>query len=486
MDDESLRQSLHELYEQAPCGYLFTLPDGTITRVNQTFLSLTGYDRVDFARPRRFQDLLTVAGRLFYENQYAPLLLLQGRVSEVTFDLVRKEGDRVPILLNSVLRVNSQGQAIEVATTIFEASDRRRYEQELLVARRKADQLAAVVTESDDAILTVSPGAQVETWNPGAERLFGYDAQAMRGQNLGLVLPAIGEIAAWQPLHNELGAGRSVHLESFGLRVDASRVDVSVGLAPHLGPLGELSAVSLIVRDITARRDLERLQQEFLAMANHELRTPVAIIKLRAQVMKRGASYNEQAVDAIVQQADQLGRLIDDMLTASQIEADRLDLRLAEMDLGAEAQAAAGHLEASGRRIRVDVPSTPVVVRADRQRLAQIFANLLTNAAKYSPEQSEISLRVFCRQHDVLISVADQGDGIPAGALPHLFERFYRVAGTAEHVRGVGLGLYICRRIVEAHGGTISVESEPGQGSTFTVVLPRGYESAIGLPLAAE
>jgi signal transduction histidine kinase len=102
-----------------------------------------------------------------------------------------------------------------------------------------------------------------------------------------------------------------------------------------------------------------------------------------------------------------------------------------------------------------------------------VFGNLLTNAAKYSAEDAEIALRVVCEDDRALISITDHGEGIAQDALPHLFDRFYRVAGTADRVQGLGLGLFITRRIVEAHGGSISVQSQPGQGSTFTVSLPR-------------
>jgi PAS domain S-box-containing protein len=473
MDDHALRDSLQELYEEAPCGYLFTLPDGTVSRVNQTFLGMTGYERAELMPPKRFQDLLTVASRVFYENQYLPLLLLQGRVNEVAFDIVRKDGRRVPVLLNAVQRMTTQGAPVEVATMIFEATDRRRYEHELLLERRKAEELAAVVTVSDDAILTVSPEAVIQMWNPGAERMFGHAAGAMLERKLGEVLPSVADASEWHQLLTELQSGRTTHLETFGLRADRSRCDLSIGLAPHLGPLGELHGLSLIIRDISQRRAVERLQHEFLAMANHELRNPVAVIKLRAQLMKRRGGYSEQAVDAIIQQANQLGRLVDDLLTASQVEADRLDLRFGETDLVVEVQAAASHLQASGRAVRIDVPSEPVLVMADRQRLAQVFGNLLTNAAKYSAEDAEIALRVVCEDDRALISITDHGEGIAQDALPHLFDRFYRVAGTADRVQGLGLGLFITRRIVEAHGGSISVQSQPGQGSTFTVSLPR-------------
>jgi signal transduction histidine kinase len=207
-------------------------------------------------------------------------------------------------------------------------------------------------------------------------------------------------------------------------------------------------------------------------MVSHELRNPVAAIRGYAQLMRRRASYSEQGVETIVAQADQLARLIDDLLLASQIESDRLDLRLVETDLVAEARAAAEHLRAQRAAIRVETPPKPLPVLADRQRLGQVLANLLTNAVKYSSDDSEILVRVGQQAQEAYVAVADQGIGIPPEALPRLFERFFRVAGAAERARGVGLGLYISGQIVESHGGRIRVESEPGRGSTFTVSLP--------------
>jgi signal transduction histidine kinase len=222
-----------------------------------------------------------------------------------------------------------------------------------------------------------------------------------------------------------------------------------------------------------ARRAVERLQQEFLAMTSHELRNPVAAIKGQAQLMRRRGRYNRSGVDMIVAQADQLGRLIDDLLLASQIEADRLELRLASVELVSEARAAADQLRAQGHNVRLQAPSAgSFPVWADRQRLGQVFANLLTNASKYSPEGSEVVLEISRDGDAAQVSVIDQGIGIAPDSLPHLFDRFFRVRSSTEHAQGLGLGLYITRRIVEAHNGRISVASELGHGSTFTVTLP--------------
>jgi signal transduction histidine kinase len=207
-------------------------------------------------------------------------------------------------------------------------------------------------------------------------------------------------------------------------------------------------------------------------MTTHELRTPVAGIKGNAQLMQRRGQYSERAVEAIVAQADRLGRLIEDLLLASQIEADRLLLRRADRDLVGEARDAVAQLGEVGSVVRVEAPDAPLIVSIDRQRLGQVWANLLTNAIKYSPDGGEILVRVDRQANEARVTVIDHGVGIPPEAVPRLFDRFYRVAKAADEAPGLGLGLYLSTRLVQAHGGRIEVRSTPGQGSAFTVVLP--------------
>ncbi len=159
-------------------------------------------------------------------------------------------------------------------------------------------------------------------------------------------------------------------------------------------------------------------------------------------------------------------------MMAAQIEARRLDLRLVETDLVVEARAAVRQMPSADRPIHLEAVDDPVPVMVDQQRLGQVLSNLLANAIKYSPAGSEIWVRVTSDETEASVSVVDRGVGIPADALPHLFSRFYRVAATSQGAKGLGLGLYISREIVEAHGGRISAQSEPGVGSTFTVSLP--------------
>lgn len=142
-----LEESAEELYDRAPCGYLSTLPDGTIIKVNDTFLRWTGFDRDDLVGRRRFQQLLTVGGRIYHETHYAPMLRMQGRVREIAVDLVTADGSELPVLMNSAMEVEDDGSPRVVRTTLFDATERRSYERELLRARQEAEAAAVRARE---------------------------------------------------------------------------------------------------------------------------------------------------------------------------------------------------------------------------------------------------------------------------------------------------------------------------------------------------
>jgi PAS domain S-box-containing protein len=470
VNERLLREGLHDLYDDAPCGYLFTLPDGSLVRVNRTFLRWTGYAESDLLA-RRLQDILTVAGRLFYENQFAPQMMMQGSVQEVAFDFVCKDGSRLPTLVTSALQRDDDGSPLVVASAIFSAAERRAYERELLAERARAEHLAQVVTASSDAIITCTAEGRVLTWNRSAEVLFGYSTERFAGLTLHDLLPFEND-ESLAGVMRSLRSGTAVHAETLGVAANGERVDIAVSIAPHADELGALGSLSAIMRDIRERRVLERLQGEFLAMASHELRTPLVSILGFAQLMQRGQSYSEQGVTTIIAQTRTLTRLIDDLLAASQLEAGGLRLQRSDVDLVAIVREAVALISSQGRTISVDAITGPLIVYADRQRVHQIVSNLLTNAMKYSAEGSDIEVQVRAEGRDARVDVTDHGIGIKPEDLAHVFDRFFRSAEAVEHEKGAGLGLFITRRLVERQGGQIRVESVPGVGSTFTFTLP--------------
>ena len=245
---------------------------------------------------------------------------------------------------------------------------------------------------------------------------------------------------------------------------------------------GELESVVVTLQDMTALEELDRLRAEFLGMVSHELRVPLAAIKgSAATLIGSGASLDPAEMDLffriIEQQADQMSSLITDLLDMARIDAGELPVTPAPSDpVFLVDQAKNTFLSGgSGNNIHIDLEPDLPLVMADRRRIVQVLGNLLSNAARHSPESSAIRLSVVRDRTHAAFSVADDGAGFSAEFLPQLFRKFSRLGGANrdDGLAGSGLGLAICRGIVEAHGGRIWAESDgPGQGASFTFTLP--------------
>ncbi|MHB8647958.1 MAG: sensor histidine kinase, partial [Thermomicrobiales bacterium] len=228
-------------------------------------------------------------------------------------------------------------------------------------------------------------------------------------------------------------------------------------------------------RDISARRAQEQTQRDFISMVTHELRNPLTSLKGYAQLMQRRAAYDARGMAVIVSQTNLLERLVDDLRDVARLESRGLELNRAEVDLVALARRCMEQARTlvKGHRLLLDLPDQPLVGWWDGDRLAQVMQNLVSNAIKYSPDGGDILVRIEDRGYEARVSVRDHGIGIVPEALPQLFGRFYRAQGALTlGVQGLGLGLYITKGLIEAHGGQIWVESEAGAGSTFIFTLP--------------
>jgi signal transduction histidine kinase len=215
------------------------------------------------------------------------------------------------------------------------------------------------------------------------------------------------------------------------------------------------------------------VRDEFLSLAAHELRTPLTAIKAYAQLMEGKGEYSPRGLEVIIGRVKLLERLIDDLLDLSRLQIGRLELRCLRVDLVTLAQQVLEQVDDGKHRLRLEAPPTPVVGVWDSDRLEQVLANLVSNAIKYSPRGEEIAVTIRRLDDRVEVAVRDRGEGIPAEALPRVFDRFYRVPRGETGPSGLGLGLAISKALVEAHGGTITAASAgPGQGSTFAFTLP--------------
>ena len=304
------------------------------------------------------------------------------------------------------------------------------------------------------------------------------------------------------PLARALRAGETVRAEEIALRVpDGRSVTALVNATPIRSEEGEVESFVVTLQDMTPLEELERLRAEFLGMVSHELRTPLTSIKGSVTTLLEAASELDPAemtqfFRIIRDQSDQMRYLIGDLLDVARIETGTLSVGPGPADVADMVDEAGNRFLSGGGRGNLHVALAPDLppVMADRRRIVQVLSNLLSNAARYSPEGSPIRVTAVREGVHVAVSVADEGRGVPAGLLPHLFRKFSRIDGgdRGSGIEGSGLGLAICKGIVEAHGGRIWAESDgPGLGARFTFTVPAVDGEGVGgaaepVPLAAR
>lgn len=255
---------------------------------------------------------------------------------------------------------------------------------------------------------------------------------------------------------------------------------VGITYAPLLSPDGRLVNIIASVRDITRFREADELKSTFVSVVSHELKTPVALIKGYVSTLRReDASWDREIVqdslEVIEEEADRLTELIENLLDASRLQAGSLSINMTDVNLAelSERIASRFRTQSSQHTITVSFSENFPLILGDEDRLAQVLSNLVSNALKYSPQGGEVRIGGQVRPEQVIICVSDQGPGIAAGDIPHVFDRFYRSAEMARRTKGAGLGLYLARAVVEAHAGRIWVDPKPDAGARICFSLPR-------------
>ena len=282
------------------------------------------------------------------------------------------------------------------------------------------------------------------------------------------------------PIEQLLRAGEKVRAEEMVFSVPNGRsVTVLLNGNPIISKDGEVESLIVTMQDMTPLKEVERLRAEFLAMVSHELRTPLATVRgsvsaLLDEFSEMHPAEMRQFHRIILEQTDRMRALIADLLDVARIETGTLPVSPQPTDLAVLVGEAGNAFRIGGHRhnLKIDVPPDLPWVMGDKSRIVQVLGNLLTNAARHSPESSSISVSATPGDLQVSVSVSDEGGGIPAESLPHLFGKFSRIE-TEEQSGDTGLGLAVCKGIVEAHGGRIWAESDgPGLGARFTFTLP--------------
>jgi PAS domain S-box-containing protein len=377
-----------------------------------------------------------------------------------------------------------------------ERADRLKAQEAL---RESEERFRLLVESTDDyAIISLDPDGSVVSWNPGAERTLGYTTEEIVGKPFELFFTP-EDVAAGRPereLKLAAETGRAAD-ENWLVRHDGSRFWASGVTTSLRDAAGGLRGFAKILRDLSERKVLEealrfraeqlaesdRRKDAFLAMLGHELRNPLAPIRNAAAVMGRNGLTDptlKWVHGVIERQARHLARLVDDLLDIARINQDKITLRREPVELAAvvrqSVETTRPEIEARHHSLTVALPQEPVWLNADPTRLAQVLANLLNNAAKYTEEGGRISLRAELEAGGswVAIRVRDTGTGISEELLPRVFEPFIQADNSLARTQGgLGIGLTLVRRLTEMHGGKVRAYSEgPGRGSEFVVRLP--------------
>jgi PAS domain S-box-containing protein len=359
--------------------------------------------------------------------------------------------------------------------------------------RQQREWYQVTLSSIGDAVITTDTQGKVTFLNPVAEMMTGWKTDEASGQPLEKVFNIINEETrqpAKNPVDKVLREGIVVGLANHTALIarDGAERSIEDSAAPIRDATGNISGAVMVFHDVTERRrvekalkDTDKKKDEFLATLAHELRNPLVPIRNGLKVLQLTGNnpvMAENTRSMMDQALNQMVRLVDDLLDASRITTGKLQLRKERVELAAVVQSAVETsrplIDKQGHKLTVTLPPAPVRLDADPIRMAQVFSNLLNNAAKYSEAGGHIALTAETQGDEVLVRVTDRGIGIPAEHLPRIFEMFAQVDTAFERSQGgLGIGLSLVKGLVGMHGGRIDAHSDgPGTGSEFVVRLP--------------
>ena len=340
------------------------------------------------------------------------------------------------------------------------------------------ERFRSLIEHASDVTTILNADGTIRYTTPSIQRVLGYAPETVVGQ----VLPTLVHPADEEKMRATLAA---LTQEPNGTRAIECRWRAQEGswrviesIVQNL--LADPTVAGLIVnsRDVTERKEVERLKDDLLSSVSHELRTPLASLRGFAELMltrEFSSSQQRQFLTIIQKEAVRLSTLVNDFLDLQRIESGYQSYRLETIDLLSLLDEALLLFSADNKKhtFHIDVPPSPLFVRADANRIHQVFANLLSNAVKFSPHGGTIRIKAQQRKEFVLVEIIDQGIGIAADMVPRLFRKFFRIDNAAtRRIGGTGLGLALVKQIIEAHGGQVWVDSTLGKGSTFFFSLP--------------
>ncbi len=498
--EQALRQyaeEVHDLYNNAPCGYHSLDDNGFIIQINDTELQWLGYSREEVIGKLRITDCMTAESIATFRKNF-PGFIERGWVSDLEFEYVRKDGSKFNVILNGTAIYDEQGTYQKSRSTMFDITELKLAQTAL---RESEERYRTVINTMSEGVVLQSADGVIQTTNAAAQRILGLSQDEITGHK--------SRDPRWRAIHEDGSPfPGETHPIEMTLRTSEPQSNVVMGVyrpatglawilinsSPviYAGDDHPRAAVSTftditdrkqyeetLVQALNKEKELNELKSRFVSVASHEFRTPLAAILATAETLfyyrqRMDEPQINARLDKIRQQVHHMKSIMDEVLQLARIQAGHIEFNPVPGDLKALCEEIIEEFQSQPdyrERIAYSGVETPITAEIDLRLMRQVISNLISNALKYSPPEKPIRIMLSRGTNDITCQVADQGIGIPAEDLAHLFEPFHRGRNVGT-ISGTGLGLSITKEAVEAHGGTISVESEVDSGTAFTVIIP--------------
>lgn len=491
---------LHQLIAHLPTAvYVCEAPSGVIKMYNRRASELWGREPKLGDTDERFCGSFRLfrPDGSFLPHAETPMadVLRHGGQRDEDVVIERPDGTRVIVRVSIAALCDSRGQVVGAVNAFQDVTERRQAED-------AAAYLAAVVDSAEDAIVSKTLDGFITSWNKGAETVFGYSEAEVLGKAITLIIPS-DRMEEEEGILARLKRGERIEpFETERIRKDGRRVPISLTVSPVKTSDGRVIGASKVARDISERKRFEREREElherersaraeaeaanqakdeFLAMLAHELRNPVGVIVNALSVLDEDPAPHARhgrARGVIQRQAEHLARLLDDLLDVARITGGHIELEREPVDLGVAIEQVVEverhRIEEKRQRLIVSAGAGGITVTADPVRLHQMIGNLLNNAWKYTPAGGSIWITLGSEGDDAVVSIKDNGSGIPPDKLESIFALFAQANPSIARVEGgLGIGLTLVKQLAELHGGSVEARSDGlGHGAEFVVRLP--------------
>lgn len=473
-------EELTDFIENASIPLHWVDGQGIIIWANQAELDALGYTKEEYigAPISRFHADQEIIGDILTR------LINNETLQNYKAKLKCKDGSIKHVLISSNVR-RKDGEFIHTRcftrdiTEIVTEQERKTELIRMLSESETQLRMATDIVESSyDAIISKKLDNTITSWNSTAERMFGYTAGEMINKSTLLLLP--DDLAEEeQEIHNRLKRGeRLTHFETRRMTKEKKVLDVSLTMSPIVDANGNITGISKIIRDITEQKLEEQRKNDFVAMVSHELKTPLTSILSYIQLLLLKAKKAEDSFGITMLtrteiQAKRMVNMINDFLNIARLEEAKVHLSKSEFELQELLQEVIQEIQMTNMNHHIESDCCETKLYGDRDKIGQVFTNLISNAIKYSPIGSTIVIHCELVEGAVKVSVKDEGVGISSKDQEKLFERFYRVEDERiKNVSGFGIGLYLVSEILRYHDTKIEVQSSIGAGSTFFFSLP--------------